>query len=479
MSGIGPVPLDDPAGLIEQRVHANEKPAILSVGSAQSRLALARPATSEGSPPRGHQAVHVIWVYRGRPAPVPHQLCGVTHEVEIVLVEELGGTVRPRRPRERGNRVDDLVEVALARVNGLLGALPVVDIDQEDVPAGDVPVGVTHGQRAHLEPAIDAIGTAAAMLDIVGGSGPDRARKRGDHARQVIWMHRVAELPRFQLLDRSAKVFQELSVEMFHLTRRSQGRGEPGNAVDDLAEIDLTRPQGLHGPLQAFGRGGELGRPSRDPLVQLAGAEAIHAVLHRRPDLLFLDVQMPGGNGFEVLSELPADAMPLIVFVTAYDRYSLQAFEVHAVDYLLKPFSDRRFRGALAHAKERLSQRQAPRSEPAVAPAVERIAIRSSRGVLMLATNDIDWIEARGDYARIHSRDRTDLVRESLSSLESRLGPSRFVRIHRSAIVNLGRVREIRPDTSGAMVAVLLNGQTCRLSRQGRQRLADVLALSL
>jgi two-component system LytT family response regulator len=222
----------------------------------------------------------------------------------------------------------------------------------------------------------------------------------------------------------------------------------------------------------------------QDPDVQIVsecrtGAETVDAVLRHRPELLFLDIQMPGGNGFEVLSELPPEAMPLIVFVTAYDRYSLQAFEVHAADYLLKPFSDRRFRSALAHAKDRLRQREAPRVEPAAPMTTDRLAIRTAHGVLMLAVADIEWIEARGDYARIHSGARTDLVRESLSSLESRLGPTRFVRIHRSAIVNLARVREFKPDQSGAMVAILLNGQRCRLSRRGRERLAGILAVPL
>jgi DNA-binding LytR/AlgR family response regulator len=184
------------------------------------------------------------------------------------------------------------------------------------------------------------------------------------------------------------------------------------------------------------------------------GAETVDAVLRHRPELLFLNIQMPGGNGFEVLSKLPPEMMPLIVFATAYDRYSLQAFEVHAADYLLKPFSDRWFRSALAHAKDRLRQREAPRGQPAAHVATDRLAIRTAHGVLMLAVGDIEWIEARGDYAGIHSGARTDLARESLSSLESRLGPTRFVRIHRSAIVNLAQVREFKPDPSGAALTI-------------------------
>ena len=148
------------------------------------------------------------------------------------------------------------------------------------------------------------------------------------------------------------------------------------------------------------------------------------------------------------------------------------------LDYLLKPFSDRRFRSALAHAKERLRAQPTPRGEPAGPAPADRLAIRTSDGVLMLATAEIDWIEARGDYARIHRGARSDLVRESLSSLEARLGPTRFVRIHRSAIVNLARVREFKLGGEG-MVAVLMDGQRCRLSRRGRERVAGILSVPL
>ena len=223
---------------------------------------------------------------------------------------------------------------------------------------------------------------------------------------------------------------------------------------------------------------------AEDPDVQVVGecrtgAETVAAVLRLRPDLLFLDIQMPDGNGFDVLGELPSNLMPLVVFVTAYDRYSLQAFEVHAVDYLLKPFSDRRFRGALAHVKDRLRS-GAAHVERAVVPAASgRIAVRTANRVVMLAVADVDWVEARGDYARIHAGPRTELVRESLTSLEARLGSDQFVRVHRSAIVNLSRVRELRLDGTGRMVAQLANGTICRLSRQGRERLAGALAFPL
>ena len=223
---------------------------------------------------------------------------------------------------------------------------------------------------------------------------------------------------------------------------------------------------------------------AEDPDVQVVGecrtgAETVAAVLRLRPDLLFLDIQMPDGNGFDVLTELPSNLMPLVVFVTAYDRYSLQAFEVHAVDYLLKPFSDRRFRSTLAHVKDRLQSTGARVERAVPPPPIGRIAVRTANRVVMLAVSDVDWVEARGDYARIHAGTRTELVRESLTSLEARLGADQFVRVHRSAIVNLSRVRELRLDGTGRMVAQLANGTICRLSRQGRERLAGVLAFPL
>lgn len=235
-----------------------------------------------------------------------------------------------------------------------------------------------------------------------------------------------------------------------------------------------------------------------DPEVQIvgqtrSGAETVEAVLRLRPDILFLDVQMPGGDGFQVLAQLPADALPLIVFVTAFDEYAMQAFDVHAADCLLKPFSDQRFRTAVARAKERLRQRTAAEVErlaalltrlggdagrrvgpPPARWAPDRMAIRTSQGTLLLAVDDIDWIEARGDYVRIHSRGRADLLRESIGRLEERLEPECFVRVHRSAIVNLAKVREIKTSL-GENVAVLENGARCKLSRSGRERLARLL----
>jgi len=234
---------------------------------------------------------------------------------------------------------------------------------------------------------------------------------------------------------------------------------------------------------------------AKDPEIEVvaqcrSGEETVHAILKSQPDLLFLDVQMPGGNGFDVLAQVPADLMPVILIVTAFEEYAITAFGVHADDYILKPFSDTRFRAAVAHAKERLRQRSAARadravqalkrlggSEVAAAPPAgpDRIAVRNAKGVVLLALSEIDWIEARGDYVRIHSRNRTDLLRQPIGELEKRLDASQFVRVHRSAIVNLTKVRELTVTSSGAYTAVLQNGTTCRLSRNGRERLGRIL----
>jgi two-component system LytT family response regulator len=225
------------------------------------------------------------------------------------------------------------------------------------------------------------------------------------------------------------------------------------------------------------------------------GLQTVDAILRLHPDLVFLDVQMPRRDGFEVLARLPPASAPLIVFVTAFDEYTLRAFDVHAADYLLKPFSDQRFRAAVAHVKERLRQRSAadlerllafvrelgelaslPEGWNASSPATpDRIAIRTSQGVLILALDDIEWVEARGDYVRIHSGGRVDLVRETISGVEQRLPASRFVRIHRSTIVNVGKVKEIKLAPGSEPVAVLQSGLRCRLSRSGRERLARVV----
>ena len=210
------------------------------------------------------------------------------------------------------------------------------------------------------------------------------------------------------------------------------------------------------------------------------GLQASEAILRLRPDLVFLDVQMARLDGFEVLARLPPASHPLIIFVTAYDSYTLRAFDVHAADYLLKPFSDDRFRAALNHAKARLRARRGSvegvsTGAPQAEPRADRIAIPTAQGAVLVRVDDIEWVEARGDYVRIYSTGRTDLLRETISGVERELPPSRFVRIHRSSIVNIAKVKEIRRRPGGDQVAVLQSGIHCRLSRSGRERLGRLV----
>ena len=240
-----------------------------------------------------------------------------------------------------------------------------------------------------------------------------------------------------------------------------------------------------------------------DPALQVLGecsdgTQTVEAILQLHPDLVFLDVQMPRRNGFDVLARIPPAQMPLIIFVTAFDEDGLRAFDVHAADYLLKPFSDSRFRAAVAHAKERLRQRSAADLERMLAvvrelgamadgrtgwqPAAaepEQIALRTGSGLVLVRLADIEWVEARGDYVRVHSSGRMDLVRDTIGGFEGRLPAGRFVRVHRSAIVSLARVREIRSSAEGGPVAVLESGRCCRLSRRGRERLGRLLGQEL
>jgi two-component system LytT family response regulator len=207
------------------------------------------------------------------------------------------------------------------------------------------------------------------------------------------------------------------------------------------------------------------------------GADAIEAIGRERPDVLWLDVQMPEVDGFEVLRVLGPGAVPAVIFVTAFDRYALQAFEQHALDYLLKPFSDERFETVLERTRVRLRERTAASmaerlSDLLSATAPRQIVVRDAGRTLVIPCHDIVWIEAEDYCARLHLRGRTLLVRDSLRALAEALDKSRFVRVHRSAIVNVGCVREIEPLTSGDQRLTLSDGTVLRVSRTCR---ADVL----
>ena len=198
-----------------------------------------------------------------------------------------------------------------------------------------------------------------------------------------------------------------------------------------------------------------------------SGLEAIEEIRKSKPDLVFLDVQMPECDGFDVLELLGNDLPPTIIFVTAHDEYALRAFEAGALDYLLKPFDDARFGRALNRAKEKLAHYLPPRRAP------ERLVVRSQGQMLFLGVEDIDWIEAAGYYACLHVGSDTHILRRSLSELEQDLGNERFIRIHRSIVVNLERIRGLELQTSGEYEVVLKSKVRLRLSRRYRKRLQD------
>lgn len=201
-----------------------------------------------------------------------------------------------------------------------------------------------------------------------------------------------------------------------------------------------------------------------------SGAEAIATIRRWKPELVFLDVQMPECGGFDVLELLGADLPPTIIFVTAYDEYALRAFEVGALDYLLKPFDDARFHRALERAKHKLAQ-------DALLPpqATKRLAVRSPGQLLFLNVSDIDWIEAASYYACVHVGRDTHILRRTLAELEQDLGEG-FIRIHRSIIVNVDRIHALELQQAGEYEVVLKSNVRLRLSRRFRKRLQDRLA---
>ena len=221
------------------------------------------------------------------------------------------------------------------------------------------------------------------------------------------------------------------------------------------------------------------------------GFEAVNAIRKLKPHLVFLDVQMPEKNGFEVLNDLDEEELPCIVFVTAYDKYALRAFEVNAIDYLLKPFDDERFKIALQRAKTQLRQRQGDQlnhrlhqlletyqkdRESSAEPAfLQRLAIKSTGRIYFLNVDEIDWIEAADQYVQLYCAKKVHLLRQSMSTLESRLDPQRFYRIHRSVIVNIDRIKELQPASTGDYYVILKDNTQLKLSRNRREQLQKIL----
>ena len=216
------------------------------------------------------------------------------------------------------------------------------------------------------------------------------------------------------------------------------------------------------------------------------GREALKQIAAHKPDLLFLDIQMPEIGGFDVLTKIPREQRPVVIFVTAYDRYAIQAFEVHALDYLLKPYSRERFSSALARARQQFARSgettvdermRTLLAEMAQPPKhLQRLMIRSSGRIYFINTKDVDWIGAEGNYLALHVGSETHLLRETMSHLAMQLEPARFVRIHRSTIVNVERVKELQPLFSGDYVAVLRDGKQLNLSRAYREEALKAFA---
>jgi len=213
------------------------------------------------------------------------------------------------------------------------------------------------------------------------------------------------------------------------------------------------------------------------------GLETIELVRVARPELLFLDIRMPGMDGFDIVAELttgPNCQMPRIVFTTAYDQYALRAFEIHAADYLLKPFTQERFRTAVQRVRQQLSglasQPQLTEGRPRDAgPYTTRIVFKSRGRILFLPVSEIRWIAAEENYVRICTETDTHLLRETMAHLEERLDPQMFLRVHRSSIVNLQYVKEVRTEANGDFSVVLVNGQKIAMSRSYRSRVSEWL----
>lgn len=242
---------------------------------------------------------------------------------------------------------------------------------------------------------------------------------------------------------------------------------------------------------------------SKDPDIEIIGEcangyETIQSINEQAPDLAFFDIQMPGINGFEILEAINVDRMPVIVFVTAFDQYAVSAFEAEALDYLLKPFTDKRFAKALARAKSQVKQREVnDLSQKLVAllgetsstntpPAgtrregeyLTRLLIKSAGRVFFLKVDEIDWIKADNYYVQLHVGRKAHLLRETMNDLEQRLDPDKFLRIHRSTIVNLDRIQEMQPHHNGDYLVILDNGTQLKLSRSRREYIEERLKLS-
>jgi two-component system, LytTR family, response regulator len=215
------------------------------------------------------------------------------------------------------------------------------------------------------------------------------------------------------------------------------------------------------------------------------GNEAVQGIQSLKPDLVFLDIQMPEQNGFQVIESLGAAPMPAIIFVTAYDKYAVQAFEVHALDYLLKPFDEDRLGAALRHARDRLAQPDRGDTSRRILSMLEQITagsryrehlvIKGDGRAYLQPVREIEWIEASGKHVHIHAGSETRSMRATMIDLEQKLNPRRFLRVSRSAIVNVDRIREIAPWFNGEFLVTMKSGAQVPSTRGYRQTLVDLL----
>jgi len=228
-----------------------------------------------------------------------------------------------------------------------------------------------------------------------------------------------------------------------------------------------------------------------EPDVEVAGEcangrTAVAAIKRLSPDLVFLDIQMPGLDGFGVLAALPVQSWPLVVFVTAHDEHAVHAFEVHALDYLLKPFEYERLRQAVQRARTQLEQREGTGQQTRLLALLEdlqskarswdRLVVRETGRVTFLKPDEIDWIEAEGNYLCLHAGAKSYLLRETMNAAEARLTASKFLRVSRSTLVNLERIQEWQPLFHGDSVLILKNGTRLSVSRVYREKLDRLVA---
>ncbi|MDP1677357.1 MAG: LytTR family DNA-binding domain-containing protein [Bacteroidota bacterium] len=218
------------------------------------------------------------------------------------------------------------------------------------------------------------------------------------------------------------------------------------------------------------------------------GHEAIASFNKFKPDLLFLDIQMPEINGFEVLQQLPV--LPGIIFITAYDEFALRAFEFHALDYLLKPYDRERFQKSVIHARSALRSRTETETTTEQiklllhsiqqhSDKLERLIVKTNGRIIFLRIEEIDWMEAAGNYVKLHVGNESHLIRETMNGLEHQLNPQKFIRIHRSTIINIEKIKELEPYFNGEYKVVLNNSTQLILSRNYRENFTNVLGKPL